>query len=133
MLATVEELYTVPMIAKGFSLMARRITATEVGGSDWVSMTKDSSGRPSTPPFLLISSTARITPSRHIVPEGAPPPVTSATMASLTAFWADAGSVTAAAAARTATSTSRKRRDCMQSSWGRRRPPSVGSGMLTSP
>jgi len=34
MLATVLELYTVPMMASGRSLMARRITATEVGGSD---------------------------------------------------------------------------------------------------
>jgi hypothetical protein len=33
MLATVLELYTVPRIANGRSLIARRMTATEVGGS----------------------------------------------------------------------------------------------------
>src|SRR5437867_3629106 len=89
MLATVLELYTVPMMASGRSLMALRITATDVGGSDWVSMTSVSSRRPMTPPALLMSSTARSTPSRHIVPEGAPPPVISATMASFKASCVD--------------------------------------------
>src|SRR5262245_8555109 len=49
------------------------------------------------PPFLLSSSTARITPSRHMLPEGAPPPVISATIASFTVPWADAVSAVAAA------------------------------------
>src|SRR5256886_4204661 len=51
------------LMANGRSLIARRTTATEVGGSVCVSMTKDSRRRPWIPPFLLMSSTARMTPS----------------------------------------------------------------------
>src|SRR6266850_4565124 len=83
MLATVLELYTVPKIAKGLSLSTRRMTATEVGGSVWVSCTDVSSFMPRMPPFLLMSSTARLTASRHIAPTLAPPPVISATIGSL--------------------------------------------------
>src|SRR5437899_7163963 len=53
MLATVLELYTVPKIAKGLSLSTRRMTATEVGGSVWVSCTDVSSFKPRMPPFLV--------------------------------------------------------------------------------
>ena len=42
-----------------------------------------------------MSSTARMTPSRHMVPDGAPPPVISATMASLHGPWAEAGGASA--------------------------------------
>src|SRR6266581_918555 len=84
MLATVLELYTVPKTAKGLSLSTRRMTATDVGGSVCVSCTDVSSFMPRTPPFLLMSSTARLTASRHIAPTLAPPPVISATIGSLT-------------------------------------------------
>src|SRR5262245_11844910 len=84
MLATVLELYTVPKTAKGLSLSTRRMTATEVGGSVCVSCTDVSSFMPRTPPFLLMSSTARLTASRHIAPTLAPPPVISATIGILT-------------------------------------------------
>ena len=91
MLATVLELYTVPKIAKGLSLSTRRMTATEVGGSVWVSCTDVSSFKPRMPPFLLMSSTARLTASRHIAPTLAPPPVISATIGSLITPWGLAG------------------------------------------
>src|SRR5262245_30201430 len=84
MLATVLELYTVPKTAKGLSLSTRRMTATDVGGSVCVSCTEVSSFMPRTPPFLLMSSTARLTASRHIAPTLAPPPVISATIGILT-------------------------------------------------
>src|SRR6266508_3696780 len=91
MLATVLELYTVPKIAKGLSLSTRRMTATEVGGSVWVSCTDVSSVVPRIPPFLLMSSTARLTASRHIAPTLAPPPVISARIGSLITPWGLAG------------------------------------------
>src|SRR3989449_9387128 len=90
-LATVLELYTVPKIAKGLSLSTRRMTATEVGGSVWVSCTDVSSFKPRMPPFLLMSSTARLTASRHIAPTLAPPPVIAATIGSLITPWGLAG------------------------------------------
>src|SRR6266705_6602774 len=90
MFATVLELYTVPKMAKGLSLSTRRMTATEVGGSVWVSCTAVSSFMPRMPPFLLMSSTARLTASRHMAPTLAPPPVISATIGSLITPWAPA-------------------------------------------
>ena len=121
------------MMANGCSLMARRITATEVGGSDWVSITNVSRLRPRMPPFLLISSAPRMTPSRNIVPEGAPPPVISATMASLTGPWAEAGGARASAASRAAPSANRNRCLRMMSSWAREGLRSVGIEGLTGP
>ena len=94
MLATVLELYTVPKIANGLSLSTRRMTATDVGGSVWVSCTLVSSFAPRMPPFPLISWMAIVTASRHIAPTPAPLPVISATMGSLIAGWAAAGAAT---------------------------------------
>ena len=83
MLATVLELYTVPKMANGLSLSTRRMTATEVGGSVCVSCTLVSRRMPRMPPFWLMSSTARLTASRHMAPTLAPPPVISTTIGSL--------------------------------------------------
>src|SRR6266849_8359904 len=82
-------------MANGLSLRTRRMTATEVGGSVWVSWTEVSSLRPRMPPFRLMSSTARLMASRHIAPTEAPPPVISATMGSLTGPWARTGTARA--------------------------------------
>src|SRR5262245_25920374 len=115
MLATVLELYTVPKTAKGLSLSTRRMTATDVGGSVCVSCTDVSSFMPRTPPFLLMSSTARLTASRHIAPTLAPPPVISATIGILTTPCGLAGD-TAARTRSIGSSASFNRADRMESS-----------------
>src|SRR5262245_20401873 len=76
------------------------MTATEVGGSVCVSCTLVSRRMPRMPPFLLMSSTARLTASRHMAPTLAPPPVISATMGSLTTPCAPADAATATPRAR---------------------------------
>src|SRR3989449_10668545 len=78
-------------MAKGLAVGTGRLPATEVGGSVWLSCTPVSSFMPRMPPFLFMSSTARLTASRHMAPTLAPPPVISATIGSLITPWAPAG------------------------------------------